>query len=226
MSRAHKQYLRVTAAILAAGVLVFVLHANLGMTSVDQGSPEVRMPVDPTVLPPIVTGEEAPLENESMAPEAGQDTIETVTDEPATTEQTAPAPQPDPEPAAEPAPEPAAPKQAETPAPAPKGKGKVNAIELAATDDNFSISVEANRPIGDTSYMNLYNPRRLVIDLREPWNWTGKNVIRSRSAYVEYVVIGEHKDRLRLVVHFRRPPAGKLVPRMERTGNMLIVTVP
>ena len=113
--------------------------------------------------------------------------------------------------------------------PAPPAKattaGNIKSIKLSVTDTGFTITILADRPIGDTTYMNLLNPRRLVIDLREKWTAKIRNVIRTESGPVKHIVLGSHPDRLRLVVHFRTPPAGKLNPKFERKGNSLTVSV-
>lgn len=236
--RTFGQWFRFITACAVVGFMVSAMHASLGVTK-EQEKNEVRMTVDFTVLPVVLPdGTEAPaapadpdaitgessLPPETAAhqtPEPSQAAVETPK-----AETPPPAPVPEPAPKPEPAPEP---KPAPKPEPAPvaqaTGTGTISSIGLAAINNGFTVTVKADKTVGDTSYMNLDNPRRLVIDLREKWNFKGRNVIRSKGN-VKHIVIGEHKDRLRLVVHFNTPPKGKLTPDFVRTGTMLKVTVP
>jgi len=202
--------------IIMAGLVIFALHTSVGATK-DDGHSQVRQIVDPTILPLL-----PPYEAETPITESSEP--EPALQEPATTEIPS-----DPEaeataqeqPEATPAPEPQPAPTIKTAAP-----GAITAISLNKTDAGFTITIRADRPIGDTTYMNLSEPRRLVIDLREKWTLKTRNVVRPEDGPVKHIVIGSHPDRLRLVVHFRTPPAGKLRPHFERTDNTLKVTVP
>ncbi|MBI9080348.1 MAG: AMIN domain-containing protein [Pseudodesulfovibrio sp.] len=216
MSRTIRQRLLSAAIVAMAGLVIFVLHTNVGVTRDDEHS-QVRQMVDPTILPVVPSYETEPPAIEKTEPEP-------VHQEPALTEV----------PAAQEPPAPIQKEQENTPTPAPQPApvvtaetlGTITAINLSETDAGFSITVRANRPIGDTTYMNLSNPHRLVIDLREKWALKTRNVVRPEAGPVKHIVVGTHPDRLRLVVHFRTPPVGKLAPEFERTGNSLTVTVP
>jgi len=203
--------------IIVVGLAVFVLHTGIGVTR-DEDHSQLRMAVDPTVIPVVLPdGTETPIA-ESVEPEAPlQEEAKAETPAPAAPEQ------PVAEPASAPKP---APKPAAKTASKSTGKGTVRAISLNETATGFTVTILADRPIGDTSYMNLSGPRRLVIDLREGWKLNAKNVVRGKDGAVKHIVIGNHPDRLRLVVHFTTPPAGKLNPEFERTGNSLKVTIP
>lgn len=190
------------------------------------------MAADPTVLPPIAVPN-APLEEESVAVEpvsstSGIDDSDSVTVTPKGETPLVEAPEVEVraiEPKVAPKPVPKAMPKAEN-KPVPAGKGTVNDIALRSTKDRFMITVHCDRPVGDISYMNLHSPRRLVIDLREPWEHNAQNVIRSSTGVVKHVITGEHPDRFRLVVHFRKPPQKRLSPRFARVGNKLVITVP
>lgn len=207
------------AMIVVAGLVVFILHTGVGVTR-DEDTGQIRMTVDPTVLPVVL-----PDGNESPTTSAAPD--------PGTTNGTEVAE--DPEPVATPAPKetqaktPPAPKSAREAKPASPQKAKagtVQSISLENTATGFTITVTADTPIGDTSYMNLSAPHRLVVDLRENRTSKAKNVIRIADGPVKHVVVGEHPDRLRLVIHFRTPPAARLTPQFTRTDNTLKITVP
>jgi hypothetical protein len=206
--------------IIVAGLIVFVLNANNGVTK-DETHGQVRMKVDPNVLPIIqpdntdILVEKTPEPNSASTESREQESV-AEPETPATVEQEAPASAPalEQEPVIEPAP------------PAkPATSGIIKSIKLSETDTGFVITVLADKPIGDTSYMNFSNPHRLVVDLREPWIWKNKNVIRSKNGPVKHIVLGPHPDRLRMVIYFRVPLGGKLKPQFKREGNSLKVSV-
>lgn len=230
------QSIKLTTLLICMGALTFVLYAKTGITSPDHPAHEIRMAVDPTILPPILPPAEddlppepetssAPLMDEVELPE-----IETRTPLPKppgkeTEEKTKPAPAPKaevkPAPKADPI---VPPKKSDPPAQPKTGKGAISKITMDSTDREFILTVYCDRPVGDTTYLNLSNPKRLVIDLREPWSLNTKNVVRVKSGVVKHVVVGSHPDRLRMVIHFRTPPKGSLAPKFIRTGNKLIVS--
>jgi hypothetical protein len=216
MSRTIKQRLLSAAIVAMVGLVIFVLHTNVGVTR-DNAHSQVRQMVDPTILPVVPS-----YETESPAIEKTEP--EPVHQEPALTEVDA----------VQETQIPIQKEQKNTPTPAPQPApivtaetlGTISAISLNETDAGFSITIRANRPIGDTTYMNLSEPHRLVIDLREKWTLKAKNVVRPETGPIKHIVVGTHPDRLRLVVHFSTPPIKKLVPVFKRTGNTLTVTVP
>lgn len=233
-----------TTMVIMAGMASFFLFTEVNSTASENLPNEIRMTVDPTVLPPVTPPDMGESEPESVpaAPEQPQvelPDIEERTPMPAPSAEKASAPESEPEPQAEAAPAatqadepevevtPASDtlsEQVVTPAPADAGKGAVTRVTMNSTDAKLVLTVYCNRPVGDTTYMNLTNPRRLVVDLREPWDLKTRNVVRVKSGAVKHVVMGSHPDRLRLVVHFRTPPTRNLQPTFERIGNKLIVT--
>ncbi|MDD3312692.1 AMIN domain-containing protein [Pseudodesulfovibrio sp.] len=165
--------------------------------------------------PPVVVDVDAP-----RPPEPGA-TAETAKPAPASDA----APASDEKPAAR-AEAPAAPAPGKSAAaPASGQAGIVTGLSLRSDADGFELTVVADRPVGDTTYLNLANPRRLVVDLRQPWTLRTRNVLRADSGAVRHVVAGEHPDRLRLVFHFRTPPARGIEPEFLRTGDRLVVRV-
>jgi len=168
--------------------------------------------------PPVVVDVDAPGRSAVPAPAVGEQ-APAAPEEPAKAQAGAPA-RPAPAPALAPAPgKPAA--SSGKPGPA----GVITAMALRSTPEGFELTLIADRPVGDTSYLNLSDPRRLVVDLRQPWTLKTRNVVRADSGPVRHVVAGEHSDRLRLVIHFRTPPARGIEPEFLRTGNRLVVRV-
>ncbi|WP_147819010.1 AMIN domain-containing protein [Salidesulfovibrio onnuriiensis] len=193
------------------------------------GGNVVRMPVDtriieledPAEAPKLVEEEKKGRAAEAAAPES----------KPESASQPKPAPQPKPEPKpvkqAEPAkkPTPAPEKQAESKAPAAVG-GSITKLDLQATADGaFSVHARGDAPLGKVTYLWLKGPDRLVIDLVGTWRLRTRNVVRLEQGVVKHMVAGEHKDRLRLVVHFRTPPAGMKKPVIQVNGASATVTV-
>ncbi|QJB56328.1 AMIN domain-containing protein [Pseudodesulfovibrio sp. zrk46] len=222
MSKSVGERLVLSVIICIFGLGVVILHAQIASTNAEVPS-EVRRMVDPTVLP-LVPPPGAPAE-ESEPVATGEEEIPVELPDLPVSEEPAPEPDPKAEPAPTPKPAPVA-KPTPTPAPAPKaGIGTVTAATLTNTDTGFILTVQCDRPVGDTSYLNLSNPRRLVIDMRQPWDLKTKNVIRSSTGAIKHIVVGAHPDRLRFVVHFRKAPAGKLEPSFTREGNRLVVRV-
>ncbi len=225
MSRTLGQWSRFLGACAAVGFLISVLSACPGMAKEDARS-QVRMEVDFTVLPVVLPdGSEAPppadpdaMEGEASLPPDSADPQQAAVEpeKPAMEQTPPPVPEPEPEPAPKPKPAPD-PVAANAP-------GIVKSVELDENGDGFTITVRANREIGDTSYLNLDNPRRLVVDLRDGWTLNVKNVVRSKGR-IKHIVIGEHPDRLRLVVHFNANPGGRLVPDFSRDGATLRIRV-
>ncbi|MFW5836604.1 MAG: hypothetical protein ACOCVM_01245 [Desulfovibrionaceae bacterium] len=126
-----------------------------------------------------------------------------------------PAPKPAPKQAAEPAPR-QAPRQAAEPASArtgaaatstDQGPGEVTAVRFENGDARFTAWVEASKPVPRYTYFWLASPRKLVVDVRGTWRAKVKLVHRFQAGMMEKVVLGEHADRLRMVMYFRDPAA-------------------
>ena len=235
------------AALLLASALAAFFLLGAPPASADGGESTVRMAVDPTVLPPVLPPQgmaDAPPAKESTPPAkvepstgvgfgesdlAPEGTAPAAEPEPPIITVVEPPMQPAPEEparAAKPAPQPEpAPAAKRAPAPTPDVPGTVRRVALTSTGHGFTLTLTCDRPVGDTTYMNLTNPRRLVVDLRQPWKLATRNVARAATGMVRHVVAGEHPDRLRFVVHFRTPPKGALSPDFRRVGNTLTVTV-
>lgn len=228
MSKSIGERFVLLAIICFVGVGIVFLHAQIGDTKSERDGFAVRMAVDPTVLP-LVPPPGAPAEDaEEVPPMGASDEVPDEVGGMGGLEASAAEAVPEVEvKSAE-----AAPKSQVTEektdnssAPLVAGKGAVTGLGLDTSDSGFTLTVNCDRPVGDTSYMNLDGPKRLVIDLRQPWTLKAKNVLRSANGPVKHIVVGAHPDKLRFVVHFRSAPKGKLTPRFERSGNRLIVSV-
>lgn len=199
------------------------------------GKSTVRMPVDNRIIelddPADLSRspEPASRDNATAAPEpARQEPARTkaVQDAPATGKQTSkpvekkPAPRVVPEKGK-------AGKAVPAKKPAPSAKGTIRKLALkTGKDGSFSIQVTADAPVGRITYVRLKSPDRFVVDILGSWQLRTRNVIRAKEGMLKHMVAGEHKDRLRLVVHFRTPPASLGKPVIERAGKSATITVP
>lgn len=176
------------------------------------GGNVVRMPVDTRVIE---------LEDPAEAPKL----VEEKKDQAAETA----APEPGSEPAAKPqpapAPKPEAAKQAQRPAPwVPSGN--ITKLDVqAAADGVISVQATADAPLGRVRCLWLKGPDRFVVDLLGKWRLRTRNVVRHKQGMIKHMVAGEHKDRLRLVIHFRTPPGKRKKPVVRVEGTTATVRV-
>lgn len=239
MSKTFRQWVLFTAVCVAVGIMINVMYTSLGVSR-EEVNHVVRKPVDFTVLPKVLpdgteeVAEQAPAPTTEAEVEAETEVADSApaeqTETPAT-EQAQPAETTTPEPVKPPlvvveeTPTPPAPEPLPQVDATPDVPGQAKSVTLAETPSGFVITATMNKGVADTSYMNLSDPKRLVIDLRGVWTYTGTNVIRSEGA-IKHIVVGEHSDRLRLVVHFRTPPSGRLEPRFAHHGTTVTISVP
>lgn len=92
-------------------------------------------------------------------------------------------------------------------------------------DGSFAIHAAGTAPIGQVVYVWLENPGRFVVDILGSWDLRTRNVVRIKQGAVKHMVAGEHKDKLRLVVHFRTPPVAMKKPVIRKDGTQVAVTV-
>ncbi|MEZ7197089.1 AMIN domain-containing protein [Pseudodesulfovibrio karagichevae] len=241
MSNTFRHRFLILAACAMAGLMAVALSARPARAQ-DQAPNgtrnEVRMDVDFTVLPKVLPdGSEAPASSaassmpgeEPLPPEPdlpdATDAAPAQEPAPAQAQAQAPAAKATPAPEPAPVPEPAPAEGAEVPAITPaEGTGVIRSVTLDETAQGFSLKIVADRPVGRTAFMNLNNPRRLVVDILGKWSHRGGNVLRSEGE-VKHVVMGEHPDHFRMVVHFRTPPKKALKPEIRTAGDELHVLV-
>ncbi|WFS62843.1 AMIN domain-containing protein [Pseudodesulfovibrio thermohalotolerans] len=216
MSKTFRHLFLFLAVCAVTALAAELLSARQGLAE-NAARHQVRMAVDFTVLPMVMPdGSEFPVAP-GLSPDASAATSSVKTEESASAEHTE-------KPKAEPAPAPA-PVVGETPAMAPsEGPGLIRAVSLNETSQGFGIVVVADRALGDTAIMNLNDPNRLVVDILGTWRHKGDSVIRSEGV-VKHLVMGEHPDRFRMVVHFRTPPEEPVRPDIQKAGEELHVLV-
>lgn len=117
--------------------------------------------------------------------------------------------------------------EVEKKAAAPAGTGIVRDIQMAVRDGVFVLRVVTDRPVGAVTHLNFKNPRRLAVDIVGSWRRPGKAAISAADGPVKAVRVGEHPDRLRLVLDFRDGASGAdVVPEIAKTPDGLTVAFP
>lgn len=117
--------------------------------------------------------------------------------------------------------------EAEKKTAAPAGIGIVRDMQMAVRDGVFVLRVVTDRPVGVVTHLNFKNPRRLAVDLMGNWRRPGKAAISAADGPVKAVRVGEHPDRLRLVLDFRDGASGAdVVPEIAKTPDGLTVAFP
>ncbi len=182
----------------------------------EKAEPAKPEPVKPETKP------EAKAETKP-APKAEAKT-EPVKAQPVKTEtKTEPKPQAKAEPAkAEPKPEP---KAEAKPA---KASGQAGPIKAAMDGTTLVITIPTTSPPGGVEFLTVFKPKRLALDLMGAWTQRGKaNVLRLNNTQIKHVVVGEHPDKLRLVVHFAAENDTRPVtPKVERTDSGVTIRIP
>jgi hypothetical protein len=104
--------------------------------------------------------------------------------------------------------------------------GVLDKLEFTHDDGQFLARLQTSREVGRVTYFWLYNPSKLVVDLRGKWRYSVHRLTDFNSGFVGQVVLGRHTDRLRLVFNFRDRDAKKgPAPKLIRTPRGLDVVV-
>ncbi|BCS89272.1 hypothetical protein PSDVSF_25140 [Pseudodesulfovibrio sediminis] len=179
------------------------------------------MPVDFTVLPKVLPdGSEALMSEDTTAATADQTNTTAAPEQDGQEDRQAETPPAD---SAAPAPEAdTTPALVEIKESTP---GTISTTSTSEDPDTFVLTLKATAPVADMAYMNLSDPKRLAVDLLGIWTFKGDNVIRTNGV-VKHVVVGEHADKLRLVIYFNTSPKGKLQPVFTQKGDNVTISVP
>ena len=87
-------------------------------------------------------------------------------------------------------------------------KGVLRDVSVACDKSKASVQVGLSVAAGKVSWFNLNKPRRLVVDLHGKWKNKAKSLYHIKDCPVQKIVLGEHADKVRLVVYLD----GKDVP--------------
>jgi len=96
-------------------------------------------------------------------------------------------------------------------------------IRSQSSEGSFSIMLFANAPIEKYKTVALNPPPKLVLDLPGKWSYSGNSVISVQSDLVEKIRVGEHKDKLRLVIDLKG--SRTYSPRIEPSPEGLTFTI-
>ncbi|WP_432734696.1 AMIN domain-containing protein [Maridesulfovibrio sp. FT414] len=121
-------------------------------------------------------------------------------------------------------------KVASKPAPAKKSVasagGIVGPLDVRCAAGEISLRLPLTAPAGRVKWFNLDNPRRLVVDLLGKWDCKGPSLYKLKDCGVEKIVIGEHPDKLRLVLYFGNTGIpGRLSSEVKKNKKELLIAV-
>lgn len=102
--------------------------------------------------------------------------------------------------------------------------GALKNIAFQDTGEGFKVEIRTNAPIGEYRPACLLSPSRMVIDLMGNWKNPGKNVYETGNGVLKKIVVGEHRDRLRVVMHLQGNV--RLDPIISQSGNELVLEAP
>lgn len=116
-----------------------------------------------------------------------------------------------------------APKTAQVPASEKNMPMVLKDIRSQSSDGSFSMVLSANAPIEKYKTIALNPPPKLVLDLPGKWNYSGRSSIYVDSDLVERIRIGEHPNKLRLVIDLKG--SRTYSPRVEQSPDGLTFTI-
>ncbi len=93
-------------------------------------------------------------------------------------------------------------------------KGSVTKVSFSCKSERASVEVALSAEAGRVRWFNLAKPRRLVLDIYGKWQNKAKSLYRLKDCPVQKIVLGEHPDKIRMVVYLDE----KGVPAKIRPG--------
>jgi hypothetical protein len=99
----------------------------------------------------------------------------------------------------------------------------LKSVQLQSSD-GFTMSVSAGGPVRKYKSFSLsQNPPKIVIDLLGKWEYAGRTTLNAESEIVRRVRIGEHPDKLRLVIDLKGSET--LKPTIIESSEGLVVKI-
>lgn len=197
----------------------------------------VTCPVDKTILPRNYSlqllepgsppdAESSPLAERPAPPAMAAEPEASVSEPEASVSKTAATPVA--EPIAKPTAKPASkPRSQAKSIPSKPARTRVGPLRASVSGSVLTLRMKSLVPSSGVSWINLYAPKRLVIDLPGNWTLAGPNVVRLGAGPFKLVVVGEHAGKMRLVVHFVDEKArGEATPvvRPDAAGVTITIT--
>lgn len=96
-------------------------------------------------------------------------------------------------------------------------------IVFQETGDGFSVAIQTDGDIPEYIPSCLLYPSRFVVDLPGNWKNSGKSLYEVSNSVVEKIIVGEHADYLRIVMHLFG--AKRLSPIIEESQTGMVVKV-
>ncbi|HSR13395.1 MAG TPA: AMIN domain-containing protein, partial [Thermodesulfobacteriota bacterium] len=115
-------------------------------------------------------------------------------------------------------------KKAPPSAAVPGKKAKaLKGLEISSSEGGVSVGIKGDGEIPDYKSFQLSRPARLVVDLPQMRNASGKRNIDVGSRLLKDIRIGQHQDKLRLVFNFPEAKAPRY--QLNREGQDVILTL-
>ncbi|ACS81445.1 AMIN domain-containing protein [Maridesulfovibrio salexigens] len=93
----------------------------------------------------------------------------------------------------------------------------VSKVSFACESSKASVDVALSAAPGKVSWFNLAKPRRLVLDLHGKWQNKAKSLYRLKDCPVQKIILGEHPDKIRVVVYLDEKAApAKIKPVVRK----------
>jgi len=87
----------------------------------------------------------------------------------------------------------------------------------------FVLYIKTGKPVWEYTHFEMNPPPKVVIDITGKWNYPGAPTLNVRSDMVRRVRIGEHADKLRLVLDLKGKKT--IIPIIEATSGGLAITI-
>jgi len=91
------------------------------------------------------------------------------------------------------------------------------------SEGKFKLSILSDGPIREYKSFTLAPPPKIVLDMLGKWKYSGRSAVTVKSDMVKRIRVGEHSDKIRLVIDLKgkRTP----VPIVEESPDGLILTI-
>lgn len=100
----------------------------------------------------------------------------------------------------------------------------LKSVRLQSSEEGFTMSASAGGPIRQYKSFSLaQNPPKVVIDLLGKWDYSGRTILNIESEIVRRVRVGEHPDKLRLVIDLKGKET--LKPTIIESSEGLVVKI-
>ena len=98
-------------------------------------------------------------------------------------------------------------------------------VEAEDSGDRVRIKLLAGAPIGDYRHFFMDGPLRIVLDVKGNWKGPKNNIVHLESDLIKRVRIGEHGDKIRIVLDAKKKVPEASVTFRESPEGLEIVLV-